>query len=107
MIVTDFLGPFVLTHHLLKVLKRAVHSRIINVSSEAHRIANAYDLKAITKCQSEFRSHFKAYSVTKLALLLFTHELSKKLASKYFLHYYIKDFLNPNLYYIYQFLTVS
>ncbi|GJQ66261.1 hypothetical protein Trydic_g4312 [Trypoxylus dichotomus] len=78
---TNYLGPFVLTHHLLILLKKAIHSRIINISSEAHRFVNTYDLKAITKCQSEFRSHFKAYGVSKLAILLFTHELSKRLSN--------------------------
>ncbi|KAF2897752.1 hypothetical protein ILUMI_08415 [Ignelater luminosus] len=78
---TNYLGPFVLTHYLLKVLKRAEHARVINVVSDAHRYANSYDLKAITKCQTEFRSHFKAYSVSKLGLLLFTRILSKKLAN--------------------------
>lgn len=66
----------------MNLLKKSVHSRIVNVSSEAHRIVNVYDLKAITTCQSEFRSHFIAYGVSKLALVLFTKELSKKLKSK-------------------------
>lgn len=79
----DFLGPFVLTHQLIKVLKRSVHARIVNVSSEAHRNVNVYDLKAVTKCQTEFRSHFTAYSVSKLAINLFTRHLAKKLACKF------------------------
>ncbi|CAG9863049.1 unnamed protein product [Phyllotreta striolata] len=76
---TNYLGPFVLTHHLLDLLKKSVHARIVNVSSEAHRIVNTYDLNAVTKCQTEFRDHFTAYGVSKLALNLFTKELSKKL----------------------------
>lgn len=77
------IGHFILTHHLLKLLKKSVHARIINIASEAHRNVNIYDLKAVTKCQNEFRSHFVAYGVSKLALILFTKELSKKLSSKY------------------------
>ncbi|GLV36614.1 uncharacterized protein CBL_07889 [Carabus blaptoides fortunei] len=76
---TNYLGPFILTHHLLKSLKNSEHSRIINVSSEGHRYVTEYDLKAITKNQKETRSHFTAYGVSKLALLLFTKELSKRL----------------------------
>lgn len=72
-----------LIHQLLKVLKRAVHARIVNVSSEAHRKVNVYDLKAVTTCQTEFRSHFTAYGVSKLAINLFTRHLAKKLARKY------------------------
>lgn len=72
-----------LTHQLLKVLKRAVHARIVNVSSEAHRNVNAYDLKAVTTCQTEFRDHYTAYGVSKLAVNLFTRHLAKKLSRKY------------------------
>lgn len=78
---TNYLGPFVLTHFLLKSLKMSDHARIVNISSEAHRMVNVYDLKAVTMCQSEFRSHFVAYGVSKLALILFTKELSKKLTN--------------------------
>lgn len=78
-----FLGHFILTHHLLKLLQKSVHARIISTSSEAHRIVNTYDLKAITECQREFRDHYIAYGVSKLALILFTRELAKKLSSKY------------------------
>ncbi|CAG9762181.1 unnamed protein product [Ceutorhynchus assimilis] len=76
---TNYLGPFVLTHLLIPHLDKQVHARVINVASEAHRMVNVYDLKAITTCQKEFRSHFIAYGVSKLALILFTKELAKKL----------------------------
>lgn len=76
-------GHFILTHHLLNLLKKSVHARILNISSEAHRFVNVYDLKAVTTCQKEFRTPFIAYGVSKLALILFTRELSKKLSSKY------------------------
>ncbi|XP_019866007.1 retinol dehydrogenase 12 [Aethina tumida] len=75
----NYLSHFILTQHLLKLLKKSVHARIVNVTSEAHRKVNVYDLKAVTKCQTEFRSHFVAYGVSKLALILFTRELSKQL----------------------------
>ncbi|KAF7281531.1 hypothetical protein GWI33_004567 [Rhynchophorus ferrugineus] len=78
---TNYLGPFILTHHLLPLLQKSVHARIVNVASEAHRNVNVYDLKAVTQCQSEFRSHFVAYGVSKLALILFTKELAKKLSN--------------------------
>ncbi|KAJ8925965.1 hypothetical protein NQ315_009818 [Exocentrus adspersus] len=78
---TNYLGHYILTHHLLKLLRKAVHARIVNVSSEAHRNVNIYDLKAVTKCQEEFRSHFVAYGVSKLALVLFTKQLAKKLSN--------------------------
>ncbi|KAG5894631.1 hypothetical protein JTB14_026162 [Gonioctena quinquepunctata] len=78
---TNYLGHFILTHHLLKLLKKSVHARIVNVTSEAHRNVNVYDLNAVTKCQKEFRDHFVAYGVSKLALILFTKEFAKKLSN--------------------------
>ncbi|KAL3286052.1 hypothetical protein HHI36_000565 [Cryptolaemus montrouzieri] len=78
---TNYLGPFVLTHYLLKLLKASDHARIVNVSSNAHRMVNYYDLQAVTTWQSEFRSHFIAYGVSKLGLILFTRELSKQLSN--------------------------
>lgn len=78
-----------LTHQLLRVLRRSVHARIVSVSSEAHRNVNAYDLKAVTTCQTEFRDHFTAYGVSKLAINLFTRHLAKKLSRKYTLIIFI------------------
>lgn len=77
-----FLGPFLLTHYLIPHFEKQVDARIINVASEAHRKVNVYDLKAVTTCQNEFRSPFIAYGVSKLALILFTRELAKKLLCK-------------------------
>lgn len=79
---TNYLGPFVLTHFLLPHLERQSHARIVNVSSEAHRRVNVYDLKAVTTRQEESRSPFIAYGVSKLALQLFTRELAKRLLVK-------------------------
>lgn len=78
---TNYLGPFVLTYHLLSTLKRSDHARIINVSSNAHHFATTYDLKALLKCQTEDRGHITAYSASKLLLLLFSNNLSKKLSN--------------------------
>ncbi|XP_017768185.1 PREDICTED: retinol dehydrogenase 12-like [Nicrophorus vespilloides] len=78
---TNYLGPFLLTQQLTKVLKRADHARIINLCSDAHRNATAYDLTCLMTTQTEFRSHFLAYSVSKLALLLFTREYAKRISN--------------------------
>lgn len=82
---TNYLGPFVLTHYLLKALKSSEHARIVNVCSEAHRYVTEYDLKAVLREQKEQRNHFTAYGVTKLGLLLLTRELSKRLISKFYI----------------------
>lgn len=69
-------GPFLLTLLLLDLLKQSAPSRIINVSSDAHQYA---DLD-LTDLQSTREYHpGKAYGNSKLANILFTYELSRRL----------------------------
>ncbi|MFX1409708.1 MAG: SDR family oxidoreductase [Promethearchaeota archaeon] len=72
----NYLAPFLLTNLLLDILKKSAPSRIINVSSGIHKNGNINfdDLQA----ENKYRS-YKAYGQSKLALILFTYELSKKL----------------------------
>lgn len=72
---TNFLGAYLLTRLLLPVLKRAPAPRIVNVSSEAHR-SGRLDWEDL-ELQRNYRT-LRAYSNTKLALQLFTHELAKR-----------------------------
>ncbi|XP_013773390.1 retinol dehydrogenase 11-like [Limulus polyphemus] len=74
---TNHLGHFLLTNLLLDLLKKSAPSRIINVSSESHRLGTI----RFDNLNSE-RSYVSdiAYSHTKLANILFTRELAKRLA---------------------------
>jgi NAD(P)-dependent dehydrogenase (short-subunit alcohol dehydrogenase family) len=71
------LGPFLLTNLLLDVLLKSAPSRIINVASAAHKRAKIDfdDLQSENKKYSLFR----VYGISKLAEILFTYELSRKL----------------------------
>jgi len=73
---TNYLAPFLLTNLQLPTLKASAPSRIINVSSVGHYNGhiNFDDLNL----EREYGG-WKAYGQSKLALVLFTHELSKKL----------------------------
>ena len=73
----NHLGPFLLTNLLLDVLKTSTPSRIVNVSSAAHRMAKI----DFDDLQSENKKHrlFRVYGVSKLAFMLFSYELSRKL----------------------------
>ena len=73
---TNYLAPFLLTNLQLDLLKASAPSRIINVSSVGHYNGhiNFDDLNL----EKEYGG-WKAYGQSKLALILFTHELAKKL----------------------------
>ena len=73
---TNYLAPFLLANLQLDLLKASAPSRIINVSSVGHYNGhiNFDDLNL----EKEYGG-WKAYGQSKLALVLFTHELAKKL----------------------------
>jgi NAD(P)-dependent dehydrogenase (short-subunit alcohol dehydrogenase family) len=71
------LGPFLLTNLLLDILKESAPSRIINVASAAHKRAKI-DFEDLQSENKKYRL-FSAYGISKLAEILFTYELSRKL----------------------------
>ena len=75
---TNYLGPFILTHGLLGVLGASAQGRIVNVASAGHR-----DLFRIPfdDLQGE-RSYngVRAYNLSKVALIMFTYRLARKVA---------------------------
>jgi len=72
----DYLSHFLLTNLLLELLKTSSPSRIVNVSSASHYggHVNFDDLQ-----MKKGYGVMKAYSQAKLAQVLFTYELSKRL----------------------------
>jgi NAD(P)-dependent dehydrogenase (short-subunit alcohol dehydrogenase family) len=72
----NHLGPFALTGRLLDRLLATPGSRVVNVSSLAHR-RGAMDLDAISTTRGHDPS--AAYARSKLANLLFTYELQRRL----------------------------
>ncbi|KAG5676985.1 hypothetical protein PVAND_006776 [Polypedilum vanderplanki] len=73
---TNHLGHFLLTHLLLDLLKSVSSSRIINVSSAAHKFGGVS--KKDFMSQKNYNRWF-AYGQSKLANILFTRELAKRL----------------------------
>jgi retinol dehydrogenase 12 len=73
---TNHLGYFLLTKLFLDAVKKAPAGRIVNVASEAHRRGSIDfdDLMGETKYAGWF-----AYSASKLANILFTAELARRL----------------------------
>lgn len=73
---TNHLGPFLLTLLLLDLLRSSAPSRIVNVSSRAHLGATIDKNDLMTE---KSYKPTKVYAKTKLANILFTRELSKRL----------------------------
>lgn len=73
----NYVAPFLLTSLLLPTLKASAPSRIISVSSVAHSWGkiNFADLHT-----EKGYGSMKAYGQAKLALILFTYELARRLA---------------------------
>jgi NAD(P)-dependent dehydrogenase (short-subunit alcohol dehydrogenase family) len=72
----NHLGPFLLTSLLLDLLKKSGEARIINVSSAAHLIGKInFDDLHLEKSYNPWKS----YAQSKLANVLFTYELSRRL----------------------------
>ncbi|KAM5274625.1 retinol dehydrogenase 11 [Ctenodactylus gundi] len=72
----NHLGHFLLTHLLLEKMKESAPSRVINVSSWAHHLGRIY----FHNLQGEkFYNAGLAYCHSKLANILFTRELARRL----------------------------
>ncbi|DAZ96511.1 TPA: hypothetical protein N0F65_008062 [Lagenidium giganteum] len=74
---TNHLGHFALTQRLFGVLKQSAPSRIVNVSSMAHKSAS-FDEEAIMTTADKYNP-WTVYSNSKLSNLLFTFELDRRL----------------------------
>ncbi len=81
---TNFLGPYLITHLLLDLLKASAPSRIINVSSDGHKMVPTLDFDDIDNRAGWDRVNhnkgFQAYARSKLALACFSYDLAEQLA---------------------------
>lgn len=73
----NHLGYFLLTNLLLAELKAGAPSRIINVSSAAHR-SGTLDLADVDSSRGQYRG-LAVYGQSKMANILFTEELARRL----------------------------
>ncbi|MFO0548701.1 MAG: SDR family oxidoreductase [Polyangiaceae bacterium] len=72
----NHMGYFLLTAELLNVLKKTPGARIISTSSGAHN-SGRIDLETFVKRNG--RAGFSAYTASKLANILFTRELARRI----------------------------
>ncbi|MDQ3928717.1 MAG: SDR family oxidoreductase [Chloroflexota bacterium] len=73
----NYLAPFLLTNLLLDVLAGSAPARIVNVSSAAH---SGGRLRGDLQSRKHYRPR-RAYTQAKLAVILFTYTLARRLAS--------------------------
>ncbi len=74
----NHLGHFLLTLPLLDVLERSAPARIVNVSSRSHYDAKTIDF-SVLRSPTAHLTGLHEYEVSKLANVLFTAELSRRL----------------------------
>ena len=76
-LAVNHLAPFLLTNLLLNHLKKSEDARVVNVSSEVHRLgAKSFDINDL-QLRTGY-SAMRAYGVSKLCNIMFTHELAKR-----------------------------
>lgn len=74
---TNHLGHYLFTRMLLPALEKSPEARIVNVSSRGHYRARGIDWDAARK-PTATKTAFPEYCVSKLANVLFTRELAKR-----------------------------
>lgn len=72
----NYLGPVLLTHELLSLLRTSAPSRIINISSGIYR-AGKVNLDNL-QGEGKYRS-MRSYANAKLMLMMYTYELARRL----------------------------
>ncbi len=77
MFVVNHLGPFLLTHLLLDRLKASAPARIVNVASDAYKFSSGINFEDLA-WERGFKT-FKTYGHSKLANILITRELARRL----------------------------
>jgi len=77
---TNHLGPFLLTALLAPALRTAAPSRVVNLSSSAHKLSDIH--WADPNYQSLPYDKFEAYGQSKTAAILFSRELDRRLGPR-------------------------
>jgi NAD(P)-dependent dehydrogenase (short-subunit alcohol dehydrogenase family) len=75
----NHLGHFLLTHLLLERIRASAPARIVTVASKAHFDAPGIDFHAVRKRTATYMAYAE-YQVSKLANVLFSAELGRRLA---------------------------
>jgi len=80
-IALNYFAPFLLTHLVLDVLEKSAPSRVVNVASVGH-FGGKINLDNLTRDNRMGIGGLGAYQRSKLALVLFSYELARRLSGK-------------------------
>jgi len=75
---TNHIGHFALTHALLPRIRESVPARIVTVASRAHRYVGSLGFEGLTARTQSWLT-IREYAVSKLANILFSQELGRRL----------------------------
>jgi len=75
---TNHLGHFALTSYLFDLIKKTKNARIVNISSLAHK-SGSMDFYNLQFDEGKGYTPFRAYSRSKLANLLFSYEMQRRI----------------------------
>ena len=83
-LAVNYLGPFLLTHELMDLLKSSAPSRIINVSSGLAKdgkvdLDDLQSEMSYPRMKAYSRRHAPVYDNAKLMVMMFTYELARRL----------------------------
>ena len=100
---TNFLAPFLLTHLLLSLLKKPDNSRVVNISSDGHRMAKEFNFDSFNFDTGwgkvDHSMGFQAYARSKLCLNAFSFKLAQELRNTNIDVYAVSPgyFINTNI----------
>ena len=75
----NYLAPFLLTRHLLPLLKKSAPTRVVNVASIAHRDVRNIDWENLMG--EKGYNPYDAYALSKFADITFTYTLARKISA--------------------------
>lgn len=75
--MVNYLAPFMLTLRLLDRIKASAPARVLNIASRMHQYADAINFDDLQSLQ-HYDAFYGAFTQTKLALIMFSYELARR-----------------------------
>ncbi|HET7570049.1 MAG TPA: SDR family oxidoreductase [Gammaproteobacteria bacterium] len=76
--MVNYLAPFMLTQRLLERMQASAPARILNIASRMHQYADGINFDDLQSLHN-YDAFYGAFTQTKLALIMFTYELARRL----------------------------